>query len=59
MNRNADQIWLAISEFTKDNRFAIISVNKQVQLFTRTIQNITSNYINHEAISYEDRFYHG
>ena len=45
----------AISEFPWDNRFANISVNEQVQLFTQTLQNIISNYIPHETITCDDR----
>ena len=40
---NVDQIRQAINEFPWDNRFAKISVNKQAQLFTQNLQNITSN----------------
>ena len=49
-----DQIREAISEFPWDNRFANISVNEQVQLFTQTIQNIISNYIPQETITCDD-----
>ena len=52
---NVDQIREEISEFPWDNRFANISVNEQVQLFTQTIQNIISNYIPHETITCDDR----
>ena len=52
---NVDQIREAISEFPWDNRFANISVNEQVQLFTQTFQNIISNYIPHETITCDDR----
>ena len=52
---NVDQIRQAISEFPWDNRFANISVNQQVQLFTQTIENIISNYIPHETITCDDR----
>ena len=51
---NVDQIRQAISEFPWDNRFANISVNEQVQLFTQTLQNIISNYIPHETITCND-----
>ena len=34
---NVDQIRQAINEFPWDNRFAIINVNEQVQLYTQTI----------------------
>ena len=52
---NVNQIRQAISEFPWDNRFASISVNEQVQLFTQTLQNIISNYIPHETITCDDR----
>ena len=52
---NVDQIRAVISEFPLDNRFASISVNEQVQLFTQAIQNIISNYIPHETITCDDR----
>ena len=52
---NVDQIREAINEFPWDNRFANISVNEQVQLFTQTIQNIIFNYIPHETITCDDR----
>ena len=52
---NVDQIRQAICEFPWDNRFANISVNEQVQLFTQTFQNIISNYIPHETITCDDR----
>ena len=52
---NVNQIRQAISEFPWDNRFANISVNEQVQLFTQTLQNIISNYIPHETITCDDR----
>ena len=52
---NVDQIREATSEFPWKNRFANISVNKQVQLFTQTIQNIISNYIPHETITCDDK----
>ena len=52
---NVDQIREVISEFPWDNRFASISVNEQVQLFTQAIQNIISNYIPHETITWDDR----
>ena len=52
---NVDQIREAISELPWDNRFANISVNEQVQLFTQTFQNIISNYIPHETITCSDR----
>ena len=52
---NVDQIREAISEFPCDNRFANISINEQVQLFTHTIHNIVSNYIPHETITCDDR----
>ena len=51
---NVDQIRQAISEFPWDNRFANINVNEQVQLFTQTIINIISNYIDHETITSDD-----
>ena len=41
--------------FPRDNRFANISINKQVQLFTQTFQSIMSNYIPHETITCDDR----
>ena len=52
---NVDQIRQAISEFPWDNRFANISVNEQVQLFTQTLQNIISNSILHETITCHNR----
>ena len=52
---NVDQIRQAIREFPWDNHFANISVNEQVQLFTQIFRNITSNYIPHETITYDDR----
>ena len=52
---NVDQIRKAIREFPWDNHFANISVNEQVQLFTQIFHNITSNYIPHETITYDDR----
>ena len=50
-----DQIRPAISEFPWDDPFANISVNKQVQLFTQTIQNIISNYSPNTIITFDDR----
>ena len=41
--------------FPSDNRFANISINKQVELFTQTLQNILSNYIPHKTITCDDR----
>ena len=42
--------------FPGDNRFANISVNKQVRLFTQNFKkNIISNYIPHETIICDDR----
>ena len=52
---DVDQIRQAISKFPWDNRFANISVNEQVQLFTQTFQNIIFNYIPHETITCDDR----
>ena len=43
-------------KFPWDNRFANISVNEQLQLFSQTIQNIMSNYIPHDTISCDDRY---
>ena len=52
---NVDQIRQTISGFPRDNRFANINVNKQVQWFTQIIQNIIPNYIPHETITCDDR----
>ena len=52
---NVGQIRLAISKFPWDDRFANISINEQVQLFTQTLQNVISNYIPHEIITCDDR----
>ena len=41
--------------FPRDNHFANISVNKQVQLFSQTFQNIMSNYIPHETITCDEK----
>ena len=46
---DVDQIRQAISEIPWDNHFANINANKQVELFTQTIQNIISIYITHET----------
>ena len=51
---NVDQIRQAITEFPWDNRFANIKVNEQMQLFTQIIQNVISNYIPHETITWDD-----
>ena len=48
---NVDKIRQAIKEFLWDNRFANVSVNEQVQLFTQTFQNIISSYIPQETIT--------
>ena len=52
---NVDHIRQAISMFPSDNRFANISIKKQVELFTQTLQNILSNYIPHKTITCDDR----
>ena len=51
---NVDKIRQAISMFPRDNRFANTSINKEVQLFTQTFQNIMSHYIPHETITCHD-----
>ena len=51
---NVDQI-RQTGGFPRDNRFANINVNKQVQWFTQIIQNIIPNYIPHETITCDDR----
>ena len=52
---NVYQIKQAISEFPWDNCFTNINVNEQVELFSQIIQNIISNYIPHETITFDDR----
>ena len=52
---NVNQIRQAMSKFPWYNRFANISVNKQVQLFTQNLQSIMSNYVPHETITFDDR----
>ena len=51
---NVDQIRQVISEFPCNNRFANINVNKQMQLFIQTTQNILSNCIPNETITCDD-----
>ena len=45
----------AISEFPWERGFVNSNVNEKVYLFNKTIKNIVSNYIPHEAIICSDR----
>ena len=56
---NADQIRQTITEFPWEKRFANVSVNEQVQLFTQSFQKILSNYIPHETIPMMTEIHHG
>ena len=52
---NVDHIRRSIDEFSWERGFANTSVNNKVHIFNKTIRNIMSNYIPHEAIICDDR----
>ena len=45
---NADLIKRAIGDFDWENKLSLIGINDQVVLFTETIVNIMSNFINND-----------
>ena len=52
---NIENIRKVIDQFPWAMRFTNIDVNEKVNLFNKTIKNITRNYIPHETITCDDR----
>ena len=52
---NADLIRRSIDQFSWDNRFSNMDVNRKVHLFNQTIKSILCNFIPHETVTYDDR----
>ena len=55
-NANAVLIRRSFNQFTWDNRFSNLDVNRKVHLFKRTVKNILTLYrIPHETVICDDR----
>ena len=52
---NTDHIKNGINGFSWERSFASLDVNDKVYLFNKTIENVLSNFISHEIISFENR----
>ena len=50
-----DHIRRSIDEFSRERCFAYTIVNNKAHIFNKTIKNLTSNYILHKTITYDDR----
>ena len=53
MVKSYDQIKRAIEQFLWEKSFRNLCINEMAYLFNKTIKNIHSNYIPHEAITYD------
>ena len=52
---NVDQIQRVIEQFSWEKLFRNLNINEMVSLFSRTIKNIFSNYIPHEAVICDEK----
>ena len=52
---NTDHIKRALNGFPWERSFANLDINNTVYLFNKTINNILSNFIPHETITFDDR----